>query len=865
MTMQWFVDSRIQKKILSVLSIPIALGAVVGVIAIVALFYVYHNVRWVNHTHVALAKGDAIVAAAVDMETGMRGFLLAGDESFLEPYRSGEQRIFAGLAELRQTVSDNPGQVARLQSAEQIIQEWQSEVVDAQIALRRDIGDADTMNDVARIVGEARGKAYFDAFREQIATFVARERELLDDKTRHFNNALLFGATTAQSAEAAMKSVTHTYGVIAKTKEMLAAAVDMETGMRGYLLAGQVAFLEPYENGRQVFDALLSELLTTVSDNPEQVQLLNEMQTTIATWRTDVVQPMIELRTSIGNAKTMDDMADLIGEARGKTYFDGFRAEMAEFHAEEAALLEIRSSRLQTAKYLAIGLIGFFLAIAVGFGVLVARKAGASIAQPIQNIIGAMQSIIDGQQEVAIDGQQRKDEVGELARATQVFQENAEKVVKLAEADAENARKLEEAAKIAADQAAVAAEKEKQDRAAAAERNKMVDKLQSEIKLVVDQAVAGDFSQRASTDFSERELAALAENVNTLVESVDHGLEVTGVALRRVADGDLTQLMQGEFTGAFKDLQDTTNDMIQSLEALIGDISDSTVNLASSSGELRDTSDALSKQAEQNAASLEETSAALEELTASIKQVSGNVTEANNSASIASDTAKSSSIVAADAADAMSHISEASKEIAKVVTVINDIAFQINLLALNAGVEAARAGEAGRGFSVVASEVRLLAQRAGEAATEIDAVIARSDHAVTEGVAKVSDAQESLERISESVVGISQHIGDISSAISEQVNGIGEINAAVSQIDSNTQKQAASFEEVTATGALLSNEAEGLKRSTARFKTNETPSGLSVVEENEESVPEDTALKPAASVPTESGNLARDLSGWDEF
>ncbi|MEM6889795.1 MAG: CHASE3 domain-containing protein [Pseudomonadota bacterium] len=860
----WFDDKPIKTKVVWVTSVPILLGVLVGVTAISALQFVAYNTRWVDHTHRALAKGDAIVAAAVDMETGMRGFLLSGQENFLEPYTSGEARIFEGLADLRATVSDNPGQVALLEEVEQVVREWQTEVVNMQIDLRREIGDAETMNDVADIVGEARGKLFFDKFRGQIATFIAREQTLLSERGETFTNALTSGQVSSAETLDAMNWVTHTYNVIAQANELLAAAIDMETGMRGYLLAGQPEFLEPYDGGGQAFDTLRHGLAETVSDNPAQVELLGEIQNTIDQWRADVVQPMIALRTRIGDAKTMDDMADLIGEARGKTYFDEFRSLMAAFRAEEVELLEFRSAKLEFAKLAAMIVIGVFLALSIGIGAVLARRAGLSIANPIQEVIAAMRQIIEGKQNVKIDGQERKDEVGDLARASQVFQENAEEVVRLAEADAENARKLEQSANEAAEKVAMAAEKEKEDRAAEMQRQKMLDRLRTGIQTVVDHAVEGDFSQRVDTDFNDKELSGLAANMNALVSSVDNGIGVTVQTLKRVADGDLTEAMRGEFKGAFRDLQNNTNNMIEALKSLIGEISGSVVSLSSSSNELRDTSKALSKQAEQNAASIEETSAALEELTASIKQVSENVEEANNNASMASGTAESSSVVAADAAEAMSRISGASKEIAKVVTVINDISFQINLLALNAGVEAARAGEAGRGFSVVASEVRQLAQRAGEAATEIEDVIARSDRAVSEGVEKVSNAQDSLAKISESVLGVSERIDQISSAIAEQVNGIGEINGAVAQIDGNTQKQAASFEEVTATSALLSKEADGLKQSTASFKTGKdvvAPTTAIRPFENSGTPEKWKKAMPAAS----SGSLAEDLNGWDEF
>ncbi|MCV3274339.1 methyl-accepting chemotaxis protein [Roseobacter sinensis] len=496
----------------------------------------------------------------------------------------------------------------------------------------------------------------------------------------------------------------------------------------------------------------------------------------------------------------------------------------------------------------------------VAFGWRYSNRLAARISGDLEDAVSAMSKIAAGDLETAVHHAEFDNEIGRMARALEVFKANGKAAIEAAErektAEAERQRASE----------ALRQQQEAQEAAARNEaeavRKAMIADLSASLGKVVNAASDGDFSQRVDADFGDEELSALATNMNKLVQNMDHGIDITGQALRRVAEGDLTELMEGEFKGAFKDLQDNTNGMIVSLKSLIGDISGSTVNLSSSSDELRDTSDALSKQAEQNAASLEETSAALEELTASIKQVSENVEDANSNASMARETAKSSSVVAEDAAEAMSRISGASGEIAKVVTVIDEISFQINLLALNAGVEAARTGEAGRGFSVVASEVRQLAQRAGEAAKEIDEVIARSDQAVAEGVEKVSNAKQSLEMISESVIGVSQLIDQISPAISEQVNGIAEINSAVGQIDSNTQKQAASFEEVTATSALLSDEAGNLKNSTARFKT-----GHEVMTLAEPSGSPKTETSPRTGVlpRVRTSNLAEDLSGWDEF
>jgi len=134
----------------------------------------------VDHTHEVLSEATAIIRSAVDMETGMQGYLLAGQEWFLAPYYAGEKRTYVGIATLQKTVNDNPKQVERLDEVRAILKEWQKNVTEMTIDLRREIGDAKTMNDMAQLVGEASGKVYFDSFCGQIATFIEQELKLLE-------------------------------------------------------------------------------------------------------------------------------------------------------------------------------------------------------------------------------------------------------------------------------------------------------------------------------------------------------------------------------------------------------------------------------------------------------------------------------------------------------------------------------------------------------------------------------------------------------------------------------------------------------------------------------------------------------------
>ena len=175
----------------------------------------------------------------------MRGYLLAGLDGFLAPYRSGEEATYAGITALQQKVNDNPGQVARLGEVEQVLRDWQEQVAEPTIALRREIGDAETMNDMAALVGEARGKVFFDGFRGQIATFIGREEVLLAQRSEQFQTAANTVESDIAFVNEQMGWVDHTHEVLASAARVVAFAVDMETGMRGFLLAGQEGFLDP--------------------------------------------------------------------------------------------------------------------------------------------------------------------------------------------------------------------------------------------------------------------------------------------------------------------------------------------------------------------------------------------------------------------------------------------------------------------------------------------------------------------------------------------------------------------------------------------------------------------------------------------
>jgi methyl-accepting chemotaxis protein len=425
------------------------------------------------------------------------------------------------------------------------------------------------------------------------------------------------------------------------------------------------------------------------------------------------------------------------------------------------------------------------LGLLIGVGAA-AYIGTAQLSRPIRRLTGTMQALAHGDLEADVPFSSRKDEIGEMAQAVLVFKQNGIKVREL------NAQE-------------------------AALQAKSSD-LQSSIAEVVAAAVQGNFARRITKDYDNDDLNRFASSVNELLTSVDTGIAEVRRVIASLAEGDLTQSMNGSFQGAFDELQTNVNATMTSLRAALGEVRSTSDTINGNTTELRGAADDLSRRTEQQAASLEETSAALEEITATVRTSTGRAHEASGMVDEARRATEESNRVVGEAVTAMSRIEQASGEIGKIISLIDEIAFQTNLLALNAGVEAARAGEAGRGFAVVAQEVRELAQRSATAAKDIKGLITKSGDEVATGVRLVTATGEALTAIQNHVVKINEHVHSIATAAGEQSTGLHEINIAVNQMDQVTQRNAAMVEETTAATHRLSEEADNLAQLISRFK-----------------------------------------------
>jgi len=343
-------------------------------------------------------------------------------------------------------------------------------------------------------------------------------------------------------------------------------------------------------------------------------------------------------------------------------------------------------------------------------------------------------------------------------------------------------------------------------------------KAEEEIGNIVHSAAQGNFTGRIAEEGKDGFFLQLAQAINTLVSTSEVGLNDVVHLLGALAQGDLTESINGDYQGTFGQLKNDANTTVEQLTEIISRIKEAadTINVAAK--EISSGNTDLSQRTEEQASSLEETSASMQELTSTVKQNADSAKQANRLAEGASELAIRGGEVVGQVVNTMSSINDSSKKIVDIISVIDGIAFQTNILALNAAVEAARAGEQGRGFAVVASEVRNLAQRSAMAAKEISGLIGDSVDKVKTGTKLVDQAGKTMEEVVAAVKRVTDIMGEISSASAEQSSGIEQVNQAISQMDDVTQQNAALVEQAAAAAESLEEQAQQLTAMMSTFK-----------------------------------------------
>lgn len=336
--------------------------------------------------------------------------------------------------------------------------------------------------------------------------------------------------------------------------------------------------------------------------------------------------------------------------------------------------------------------------------------------------------------------------------------------------------------------------------------------VEQDIENLVKSVKSGDLSARINLSGKEGFTKSLSTNINELADVIENVFREINRVIEKLAGGDLTDSIQSDYAGIYAKCKDNINNAIEKISQLIIELRDTAEFVNSSSQEMASGNNNLSQRVEQQANSLEQTASSMNELSSAVKSNAENTQQAQTVVLNATNLAQKGGEVVQSAISAMQEINESSNKIAEIISVIDEIAFQTNLLALNASVEAARAGEQGRGFSVVATEVRNLAQRSADAAAQSGELIQNSVQKVRSGTAFVNETGAALMEIVDSIAKVGDIVGEITASSHEQSTGIGQVNQNVAQIDDITQQNAALAEQAAASSMAMSEQSAKMTR-----------------------------------------------------
>ncbi|BBP43677.1 CHASE3 domain-containing protein [Thiosulfativibrio zosterae] len=824
--MDWFKNLKVGNKLGLGFGLTLILVTTLSVISYSSINSMIQTSGWVDHTHKVIRVGESLSASMVDMETGLRGFLVTGNEEFLEPYFAGDKQFKTLVQKGAELTSDNPAQVKRWANVADMKKLWLEKWAEPQIAQRKIITQGEkSLANFKQVSARLLGKTLFDGIRVKLATLDAQiPKNNLHEKLLS-NQALL-------------------------------ALVNMETGQRGFLLSGVEASLEPYIQGEKDLLAAVTEL-TKYSD--AYTKNVNEIRQAVSEWQTRVANVEIDARRDMNKYPvTIENVIADMTKGTGKHYMDLIRAEINNIVAAEESLIVIRNEDQKATATFANNFTMFGTLFVVLLSIVIALLVTRTIVGPIQKMRDVVAHVLkSGDLSSSVDCTS-KDEVGESIIAFNQLINYLKKAVDDANrviADIANG-KLD--TRIKADysgdllmlkkgvnQSAESIESVIKELSRVMESMKngqfnlsltaavkgefltMVNNtaettqsVNASIRAIIEVMNAmqqGQFNQRVLVD-AKGDLLTLKNGINTSMDALESAIKDVITIVLAQSKGDLTQQITHHYDGELGVLKKAVNDTTSRLQEVVARAVNAADVVNSASSEVAQGALDLSQRVQEQAAALEETSSTMEEMSSAVKNNSDNAKEASDVAQKVKAKSLEGSRVMQQTIDAMNEIQDSSRKIAEIVTLIDSIAFQTNLLALNAAVEAARAGDHGRGFAVVAGEVRNLAQKSADAAKNITSLINESVSRIDQGTKLASDSGAVLTEINEAVDTVTDMIEHISIASQEQLTGIRQVYTAINQIDTVTQQNAALVEETSAASESLNEQSSTLSSDMAFFK-----------------------------------------------
>ncbi len=855
-------------------AIPVALFLAIAVTASQSLSHLLDSQKWVNHTHQVIEHGETISVSLVDMETGLRGYMLTGNEDFLEPYESGKDEFSKYVKETKVLVSDNSGQIDRIEKIEKLEAEWLSKHVKVAMNLRDEVNRGDApLEAVPEYMNQGLGKEYMDEMRGILNSFVDEESSLIGSRNaeqqavaNQTTMVIYFGSAFAILVAAIVgflitRNLARTIGgepsyAIAVANRIandeLDQAVEISDGDQTSLLASMKAMrdnlLQRATTDKENFDE--ASRIRSALDVCDTNVMMADPDFNIIYMNKSVEQMMINAEVELKKDLPNINVRDLIGQnidtfhknpahqrsmvgALTETYRGDIHVGGRTFGLTATPIFNENKERIGTVvewddKTERLAKEADMANIAADNArIKVALDnvtANVMMADADRNIIYANDAVVktlrNAQEDIRKDLPNFNVDTMMGGNIDQ-FHKNPQHQMNIL-----NGLNSTTEAKIVvggrhmhlivspvkdADGNRLGTVVEWSDKTAEV-------KIQEEMDNIIAAANDGDLSERINLADKEGFFKNLSSGLNTLLDKTSSFVHDMSTMFEAMSEGDLTNTISNEYRGEFENIKTNANNTVTKLNEVLLKIQNAASMVRSSANEVAQGSDDLSRRTESQASSLEETASSMEEMTSTVKQTTENASEANTLAGTAKGTAQAGGEVVEDAVNAMSEILDSSNKINDIIGVIDEIAFQTNLLALNAAVEAARAGEQGRGFAVVAGEVRTLSQRSAAAAKEIKDLIRDSVSKVESGSTLVNQSGETLAEIVSAVDKVAIMINDVNNAAIEQNAGISQINQAITQMDEMTQQNAALVEQTSAASRSMSEEANNMAGMISFFK-----------------------------------------------